>query len=485
MAVTDVNDVIDILKQNQMVIEQYIQARITEVNLATSTQIEVRDKLNGFSKFVKKNLKDVTRDDVNTFLNSLRKSETDDPVHKWIGTYNHRLILISTFLRWFYYPKLEHNERPRPDILLNIKQLKRKEKSTYKPSDMWTQEDDVLFLKYCPSKRDKAYHAISRDLSCRPHELLKLKIKDVVFKRAENGQQYAEIVLNGKTGTRPIPLIKSVPYVKDWLDSHPLRSQQNAYLICQETKFGTPLSRAGLYAVYRRYQTKLFPSLLKDPQLNPNDKEKIQELLYKPWNLYIRRHSGLTEKSKILTEHTLRQYAGWSPTSNMHQKYIHYFGNESSESLLENSGLINRNKQEIDKLMPRICPNCKEINKIDSRFCVNPRCRMVLTIEEYMSVTEENRQSQSKIETLEKKIDEMLQRKEIDYERLDAKIDQLQREFYHNNIRLGRPGQDPECDWEDMQQVPDEEIERDIRHRRVRDKHVRERDERLIQELIE
>jgi hypothetical protein len=31
---------------------------------------------------------------------------------------------------------------------------------------MWTQDDDLLFLKYCSSKRDRCYHAISRDSSC-------------------------------------------------------------------------------------------------------------------------------------------------------------------------------------------------------------------------------------------------------------------------------------------------------------------------------
>jgi hypothetical protein len=47
-----------------------------------------------------------------------------------------------------------------------------------------------------------------------------LKIKDVVFKT--NGtQQYAEVLVNGKTGTRHIPLFYSVPYIKDWIDSHP------------------------------------------------------------------------------------------------------------------------------------------------------------------------------------------------------------------------------------------------------------------------
>jgi integrase/recombinase XerD len=57
-------------------------------------------------------------------------------------------------------------------------------------------------------------HAVSRDLSCRPHELLKLRIKDVVFKMAGD-RQYAEILVSGKTGQRHIPLINSIPYLKD------------------------------------------------------------------------------------------------------------------------------------------------------------------------------------------------------------------------------------------------------------------------------
>jgi hypothetical protein len=34
--------------------------------------------------------------------------------------------------------------------------------------------------------------------------------------------QYVEVVVNGKTGTRPIPLINSIPYLKDYLHhEHP------------------------------------------------------------------------------------------------------------------------------------------------------------------------------------------------------------------------------------------------------------------------
>ena len=66
---------------------------------------------------------------------------------------------------------------------------------------------------------------------CRPHEILKLKIKDIVFKTSGNNQ-YAEVLVSGKTGSRHIPLINSIPYVKDWLDEHPQNGNRNSALIC-------------------------------------------------------------------------------------------------------------------------------------------------------------------------------------------------------------------------------------------------------------
>jgi hypothetical protein len=37
---------------------------------------------------------------------------------------------------------------------MGISQLKRKEVSCYKPSDLWSQEDDLLFLKWVTNKRE-------------------------------------------------------------------------------------------------------------------------------------------------------------------------------------------------------------------------------------------------------------------------------------------------------------------------------------------
>jgi integrase len=71
---------------------------------------------------------------------------------------------------------------------------------------------------------------VAHDSSCRPSEILGLKIKSIVFETTDE-HQYAEILVNGKTGTRPIPLFSALPYIKDWLDSHPQRGNPNAFLI--------------------------------------------------------------------------------------------------------------------------------------------------------------------------------------------------------------------------------------------------------------
>ena len=153
--------------------------------------------------------------------------------------------------------------------------LKRREQSIYKPTDLWTEEDDILFLRYCPSKRMKCYHAISRDTSCRPHEILKLRIKDIVFKTAGNCQ-YTEVLVNGKTGTRHIPLINSIPYLKDYLDhEHPQSGNPNSMLICGNGRsLGKRMQVGTIYKIYRKYKEEYFPKVLENPSYHPKTRVK-------------------------------------------------------------------------------------------------------------------------------------------------------------------------------------------------------------------
>ena len=81
----------------------------------------------------------MTRDDILDYLNSLRKSSKLDPNHKSIGTWNAKQMIFLKFFRWLYNPnEPDTKRRDTPDCMKGIRELPRKEKSPYKPEDMWT-----------------------------------------------------------------------------------------------------------------------------------------------------------------------------------------------------------------------------------------------------------------------------------------------------------------------------------------------------------
>jgi len=55
----------------------------------------------------------------------------------------------------------------------------------------------------------------------------------------------------------------------------------------------------------------------------------------------------------MLKEHILRLHAGWSGRSQVHLKYVHYFGNESSKSILQECGILPKDNEEMDVLRPK------------------------------------------------------------------------------------------------------------------------------------
>jgi integrase/recombinase XerD len=401
-------------EENALTMCEYIIAMKREINPRLTYKRYTIQFLSELSRVVgiEKKFIDMTRDDILLcFLDKCRKTENEDPLHKWIGTYNTKLITISRFFKWLHYPNVEDPKRrselsaleKKPDCIMGIKQLKRKEISCYKPSDLWTQEDDLVFLKWVTNKRDKCYHTVARDLSARPHEILNLKIKDIIFKTVDGGKQYAEVLVNGKTGSRHIPLIQSIPYIKEWLSNHPSRNNSSSPLFVGlgRSSMGKQLTINGLYAIYKHYKEKFFPKLLENTTISYEDKEKIKGLLAKPFNPYVRRHSALTEKSTKLKSSTLNQHAGWAANSNMARKYIHYFGNESSESLLEAYGIVTKNNIPIDTLNPKICPNCNEGNTQDARFC--SKCKMIMSYEGYQEALESQKQKEDEITELKKR----------------------------------------------------------------------------------
>jgi integrase len=383
---------------NAQIVCDFITAEYNEQNVKLGTRLTHIKILCSFMRYIEyKDFRWITKADVLLYLNSLRKQESVDPSHKWIGTFNTRQMVLSKFFRWLYNQnEADHNKWLTPPCMQGVKILARKERSPYKPCDIWTNEEHAIFLKHCPEKRDRCYHSMANDTSARPHELLALKIKDVQFKISTTGTQYAEVHLTeSKTKPRTIPLIFSVPYVKDWIDSHPFNGSPDAFLFISlaDSNFGKQLSENALYKLYtRNYKKTYFPKILDSPSLPDRDNAYIKNMLTKPWNPYILRHSALTAKSQILKESTLRDHAGWSMNSRMPNIYIHYFGDESSKSLLEAFGVEKYHQRQSDILKNKQCPNCSESNKPDQKFC--NKCRMVMSYDAYSETLEEQKKSE-------------------------------------------------------------------------------------------
>jgi integrase/recombinase XerD len=391
-----------ISRKNAVIIGEYIASMRIETNLSDNHRRSVMTSLKLLSEFLgNKPFSEMTRDDILLYLDTLRKPVNSDRLHKWVSTYNHRLINFLRFFKWLYHPSIEPLKREKPAVILNIPALKRKEESSYQPSDLWTEDDHVVFLRYCINKRDRCYHAVATDTSCRPKEILALRIKDVVFKAVDN-LQYAEVVVNGKTGSRVITLFNSIPFLKDWIDDHPQRANPSAFLFCGFGKrVGRQISRYAIYDVYEHYKKNFLPSLLDNPNVPERDKDQLSKLISKPFNPYILRHSTLSQKARMLKEHVLRQHAGWAINSKMPQVYIHWFGNVSSNTLLELYG-VKKNVDASDKFRPKVCPNCSESNKADSKFC--NKCRMILKYDAYIEKVTMNEIQDNVITTLSDKL---------------------------------------------------------------------------------
>jgi hypothetical protein len=103
------NLLIRVSEENALVVADFILKMNTEINLSDSHRINILNILSTLSHFYdnKKPFKEMMRQDILAFLDSFRKTESSDPLHKWIGTYNVYLSLIIKFFKWLYYPEIE------------------------------------------------------------------------------------------------------------------------------------------------------------------------------------------------------------------------------------------------------------------------------------------------------------------------------------------------------------------------------------------
>jgi integrase/recombinase XerD len=391
-------------KQCQVIIS-YILAFQVESSLSETNRMHTIQILKQLAQcHGSKDFLDMTRDDVITFLERLRKPESVDPLHKWIGTYENNRMLLFRFFKWLHAPDVPAKLRETPDVVNNIPEIKRRELAIYTATSLWTEDDDFIFVKYCPSKRGRAFHLVARDTGARPHELLGAKIQDIEWINTDS-YQVARITVNGKTMQKILPITQSSPWLKDWLtNGHPYPSVPTMFVFCGDGRknTGRRLRAHSMNAVYANYKNVIFPRLLDNPAVSPEDKEKIRELLKKPWNPYIRRHTAINEKMKILPMPELHQFAGWKPNSKMSLRYVHLYNNQACNTVFAKMGLniAGTPPSNKDKLKPRVCPECSTGNKPDAKICCNPKCRLILSTKAALEIQKETEDMKQELREL-------------------------------------------------------------------------------------
>ena len=132
--------------KNAEIICKYITTEQNEINIKELTKEGKIKTLIDISKFLDfKDFEEMTKEDIFSYLNRFRKSEEDDPHHRWIGTWNNRHIVLLKFFRWLHdQDNPDIKNRKYPNCMQGIKRLRRKEVSRYKPSDLWTSSS------FCP-----------------------------------------------------------------------------------------------------------------------------------------------------------------------------------------------------------------------------------------------------------------------------------------------------------------------------------------------
>ncbi len=331
------------------------------------------------------------KDDIMLYLDTKKKSKEIDPDERWITTWNDYLGAIKHFYRWLY------NQRNKEDltdpsewetpIFVQIKGKKTKRLSPYSETEIWERDELLAIIKYATHVRNKAALALFWDLDARNHEVTTLEIRHL---RLKDRYAEGEIPFQAKTGTGPVLLTLSFPYVRDWLNMHPFSDNAKAKVICS-LKNGAAVKPESMWNMMQSLRKRITRLLKKGEITDPAERERVEHLLKtKRWNPYCIRHSAITYDSDSLPEFALRKKVRWSMNSKQPGRYVkRRMGNSLKMQILQREGISVETPE--GKPTVRICPRCNLTNALENRHCSSQTCGYPLTVQAY----EETRQRET------------------------------------------------------------------------------------------
>lgn len=364
-------------KRNFDLVQQYDRVMVNE-SLAKATRLKQIKMILSLTRLLQKDWNDVTKPDIDDLVYNIMIKYASELGQETETSRDHKKVL-KIFFRWVKLGSREKDAVGDPPETKGIKLKRPKDKIVRE--DLLTESDRTRLLYACgENQRDRAFIDCHMEAGTRPGEILSLKIKHVKF------DKYGAIIhVDGKTGPRPIRLIKSTPNLARWISVHPFHDNPDSplWITLDRRHYGQPLS----YPAARRLVA--FRS----------EKAHLSKRVF--LNLF--RHTEATETAKFMTEAEMKKRHGWSNDSKMPGRYVHLVNADVEEAILSHYGIVKENKTE--SALPKRCHFCETPNSSESDMC--SKCGKPLELSVIMEIDKKEEQKDARIEHLEAEIAEM------------------------------------------------------------------------------
>ena len=280
-------------------------------------------------------------------------------------------VLILSFLRWRndLTEKEINSWGLKPWKVVEVKVWKKvrppKFKGEITHKDIYKADELLKIIAACTHPRDAALVQVLYESGARKSEIVGVQFADVEFKDDDE----AILSLEGKTGTRQVPIMESVPALRDWMNLHPYG--KGAIWLSHRRKQDEdgnlvflPLSGSQLYGIVK--------ALVEKAGLDRSVRRVV----------HMFRHTRATDFVRMDVRGTaLNRLMGWKDGSHMEAIYVHLaFEDVENEVRAKVFGKGEKALPPESPMKAILCPKCDTLNSVGARLC--QKCNAFLSLKD-------------------------------------------------------------------------------------------------------
>ncbi|GEM_PF-3224193 len=297
--------------------------------------------LRSLGLYIKKPYEKATQQDLINFIKWLADNTAPRTVSNW-------KVSIRTFYKWMHgvtkpheFPKIVDHELLKPERVI----------TTMKPNDLLTRDEVMEMVNACFEPRSKSIIMCLYEGGLRAGELISANVDSVAFD--QYGCKF--LVEESKTKQRQVRLVEAAPFLKQWVNIHPDKSNPKAPLFC------------GLSAYAGK---RLLPQGINWVVLRVAKRAGIKKHVH----AHLLRHCAVTNLQRQGFDIVLNAKRHGITTDTLQKVYLHYDDRDVDNAFIKLNGGksdvdLATEREENEKLAPKKCVACGQINPFEAQYC--------------------------------------------------------------------------------------------------------------------